>query len=211
MLVAATAIGALVLQLGSRWLVVAVLVIAAGRAGARALFASRRARTERERERTESTRLLHVAVASVGDIDPTLIGVDRAEQDILPGVACRSMSRARLTSVATSAGAALDGDTWRAPSAVAPSFAGRPGADPSAFSTRSSIRQGLSTSLGTRRSYAPPRGRPSARLICPLVDRTCSPSPRPLRSRILSSSANVSSSGHDGCASSINVMLFPSC
>ncbi len=43
------------------------------------------ARTERRREDTERLRFLRVAIATVDEVDPTMIGVDRAQQAILPG------------------------------------------------------------------------------------------------------------------------------
>lgn len=61
------------------------VILAAVGAIARVMIAMRRAQLEGEVERAELNRLLRVPVASVADVDPTLIGIDRAEQKILPG------------------------------------------------------------------------------------------------------------------------------
>ena len=88
-LVSALATGAatatLSVPLDLPWLAVAGLVVAALGAVARLVIALRRAGLEREREQTASARRLRVAIAPIAQIDPTLIGVDRAEQRILPG------------------------------------------------------------------------------------------------------------------------------
>jgi hypothetical protein len=82
---AGAAIVALGVSLGATWLSVVGLAIAVGGALARMGIAAQRARTESTREHTESQRLLRVPVASVAEVDPLGIGVDRAEQTILPG------------------------------------------------------------------------------------------------------------------------------
>ena len=84
-LAAGAAIAALAVPLGVPWLATVGAVVAAVGAVARLLIAVRHAGLESEREHAEFARRLRVGVAPVTEIDPTLIGVDRAEQRILPG------------------------------------------------------------------------------------------------------------------------------
>lgn len=67
-----------------------------------------------------------------------------------------------------------------------------------------------STSPVSRRGYPSPPVGGRAFSICSRLTGTCSASPLP-RPRTFPSSARVSSSGHDGFASSIAAMLSPSC
>ncbi len=85
--VLAVAAGGVVLAepLKAPWLVVAGVIVAGVGALARGVVAVGRARVEGRRERIESTRRLRVAVAPVGEIDPTVVGVDPAAQIILAG------------------------------------------------------------------------------------------------------------------------------
>lgn len=82
---AGAAIVALGASLGTTWPSVVGLAIAAVGALAGMGIAVQRARTESTLERTESERRLRVPVAPVAEVDPLHIGVDRAEQSILPG------------------------------------------------------------------------------------------------------------------------------
>src|SRR5689334_22863223 len=84
-LAAASAIVAFGVALGARWLTAAGLAIAAAGSIGRLVIALRRSHLERRREVAESVRRLRVPVGPIGDIDPTLIGVDRAAQTILRG------------------------------------------------------------------------------------------------------------------------------
>jgi len=89
MLVAALAVAAGIVALAgplhAPWLVLAGAAIGAAGALARGVIAVRRARLEGRQERAEAGRRLRVGVAPVGQIDPTLVGVDPAVQTILPG------------------------------------------------------------------------------------------------------------------------------
>jgi hypothetical protein len=67
------------------WLVVAGVAVAAVGAVARGVTAVARARLEGRVERAEWMRRLRVPVAPVGEVDPTLVGVDPAAQAILTG------------------------------------------------------------------------------------------------------------------------------
>jgi tetratricopeptide (TPR) repeat protein len=88
-LVAALAVAAGVVALAgplhAPWLVVAGAAVGVAGALARGVIAVGRARLEGRRERAESVRRLRVAVAPVGEIDPTMVGVDPAAQTVLPG------------------------------------------------------------------------------------------------------------------------------
>ena len=84
-LAVAAGVAALAKPLHAPWLVVAGAAVGAAGALARGVIAVRRARLEGRRERAESVRRLRVAVAPVGEIDPTMVGVDPAAQTILPG------------------------------------------------------------------------------------------------------------------------------
>jgi tetratricopeptide (TPR) repeat protein len=79
------AIAALAVPLGVPWLAVVGAVVAALGALARVVIAVRRGALERAREDVTFARLVRVAAASVAQVDPTLVGVDRAVQQILPG------------------------------------------------------------------------------------------------------------------------------
>ncbi len=85
MLAVAAGVAALAGPLHAPWLVVAGAAVGAAGALARGVIAVGRARLEGRRERAEWMRSLRVAVAPVGEIDPTLVGVDPAAQTILPG------------------------------------------------------------------------------------------------------------------------------
>jgi tetratricopeptide (TPR) repeat protein len=85
MLAVGAAIAALAGPLGVAWLTIAGVILAVAGALARLGIAVWRARLEGERERVELGRLVRVHVAPIDDVDPTLIGIDRAEQTILPG------------------------------------------------------------------------------------------------------------------------------
>ena len=84
-LAAAGAIVLLAGPLGVGWLRVAGVIVAVVGALARVVIAIQRARLEGAREKAESARRLRVPVAPIGEVDPTLIGVDRAAQRILAG------------------------------------------------------------------------------------------------------------------------------
>jgi tetratricopeptide (TPR) repeat protein len=84
-LAVAAGVAALAKPLHAPWLVVAGAAIGAAGALVRGVIAVGRARLEGRRERAESVRRLRVAVAPVGEIDPTMVGVDPAAQTILPG------------------------------------------------------------------------------------------------------------------------------
>lgn len=84
-LAAGAALAALAVPLGIPWLQVAGLVVAAVGAFARIGIAVRRAGLEAQVERAELDGLLRVGLGPIGGIDPTLIGIDPAEQTILPG------------------------------------------------------------------------------------------------------------------------------
>jgi len=71
--------------LGVEWLAGVGVVVAAVGAVLRLVIAVRKSRLEGQRERAESVRRLRVAPAVIAEIDPTAIGIDRAEQTILPG------------------------------------------------------------------------------------------------------------------------------
>ncbi|HEV2071790.1 MAG TPA: hypothetical protein VGR26_18555 [Acidimicrobiales bacterium] len=74
------------------------------------LFATR---TEDKQERTESRRFLRVPVAPIDEIDPVLVGVDRAEQVILPGGGVpRYVPRTADARLRETVRAALDGEPW---------------------------------------------------------------------------------------------------
>ena len=77
----------------------------------RVVIAVQRARLEGQRERAESARLLRVAVAPIGEVNPTLIGVvDPAEQTILAGdVVPEYVGRAAAAMLREAVAAALDG------------------------------------------------------------------------------------------------------
>ncbi|MGH2371288.1 MAG: hypothetical protein ACRDI2_24190, partial [Chloroflexota bacterium] len=82
---AGTAIAALAVRFHVQWLVVVGVIVAAAGALARVLIAEQRTRIEAARERVESARLFRVPVAPVGEIDPTVIGVDYAAQTLISG------------------------------------------------------------------------------------------------------------------------------
>jgi hypothetical protein len=84
-LAVAAGVAALAEPLHAPWLVVAGAAVVAVGALARAGVAVGRGRLESLRERAQSMRSLRVAVAPVGEIDPTMVGVDPAAQAILPG------------------------------------------------------------------------------------------------------------------------------
>lgn len=79
---AAAAVAALSVPLHAPWLRAAGLLVAAAGALAGLLIAWRRARLEGQRERAEMDRRLRVPVGAVSEIDPTLIGVDKAAPDV---------------------------------------------------------------------------------------------------------------------------------
>jgi hypothetical protein len=83
-LAAAAAIVLLAGPLGAGLRVAGVIVAVVG-ALARVVIAVQRARVEGEREKVESARRLRVRIAPIGEVDPTLIGVDQAAQTILAG------------------------------------------------------------------------------------------------------------------------------
>lgn len=89
LLAAALAVGAGLAALSgpltAPWLVTAGLVVATAGAAARLVVATGRARLEAGRERAEADRRLRVPVGLIGEIDPTMIGVDRAAQTVLVG------------------------------------------------------------------------------------------------------------------------------
>jgi hypothetical protein len=84
-LAVAAGVAALAKPLNAPWLVVAGVAVAAAGALARGVIAVRRAQLERLRELRELKRRIRVPVAPVGEIDPTMVGVDPAAQTILPG------------------------------------------------------------------------------------------------------------------------------
>jgi hypothetical protein len=81
-LAAATALAALSVPFGVPWLAVAGLAVAAVAALAGLVIIAARARLEGRRERAESDRRLRVA--PITEVDPTLIGVDKAAPTVLP-------------------------------------------------------------------------------------------------------------------------------
>ena len=84
-LAAAGALVAVGIAVGIPWLTVVGVAVAAAGAVARLVIAEGRARLERGREVAEAGRRVRVPVAPVEAVDPTLIGIDRAEQTLLPG------------------------------------------------------------------------------------------------------------------------------
>lgn len=84
-LAAGAALAVLATPLGIAWLTIAGAAVAAAGASARTVIAVRRSRLEDEIERAELSRLLRAEVKPVSEIDPTSIGIDRAEQTILGG------------------------------------------------------------------------------------------------------------------------------
>lgn len=109
-LAAGVAIAALAAPLGVGWLTIAGAIVAAAGALARLGVAVRRTQLEGERERIELGRLLRIDVAPIGEVDPTLIGIDRAEQTILPGGAVPDyVQRAADDQLQEAVAAALDG------------------------------------------------------------------------------------------------------
>jgi tetratricopeptide (TPR) repeat protein len=75
---AAAAVATLSVPLHAPWLKAAGLLVAVAGALAGLLIAWRRARLEGQRERAEMNRRLRVPVGAVSEVDPTLIGVDKA-------------------------------------------------------------------------------------------------------------------------------------
>ena len=74
------------------------------------VIAARRGALERERENVAFARLVRVAVARVAQVDPTAIGVDRAQQQILPGAGVPAYQpRAVDGNLVAAVRAALDG------------------------------------------------------------------------------------------------------
>ena len=109
-LAAAAAIALLAGPLGAAWLGVAGAIVAAAGALARVVIAVQRARLEGQRERADSACLLRVAVAPIGEVNPTLIGVDPAAQTILPGdVVPEYVGRVADDALREAVAAALDG------------------------------------------------------------------------------------------------------
>jgi tetratricopeptide (TPR) repeat protein len=107
---AAAAVALLAGPLGAPWLRVVGIFVATAGALARAVIAVRRARLESALERADSARRLRVAVAPVGEINPTVIGVDPAAQTILPGdVVPEYVARAADGVLQQAVAAALDG------------------------------------------------------------------------------------------------------
>jgi tetratricopeptide (TPR) repeat protein len=84
-LAVAAGVAALAAPLHAPWLVVAGAAVGAAGALARGVIAVAGAHLEGRQERAELARRLQVPVAPVGEIDPTLVGVDPAAQTILPG------------------------------------------------------------------------------------------------------------------------------
>ena len=84
-LAAAAALVALSVPLGVPWLAVASVIFAAVSGLLRLVIGVQRVRLESQRERAESARWLRVPVAPIGEVDPTLIGVDPAAQTVLAG------------------------------------------------------------------------------------------------------------------------------
>jgi hypothetical protein len=81
----AAGVVALAKPLHAPWLFVAGAAVGVIGALVRWVIAVSRARLEGRQEKVESVRRLRVAVAPVGEIDPTVVGVDPAVQTILPG------------------------------------------------------------------------------------------------------------------------------
>ena len=84
-LVAAAALAGLSVPFGVPWLAAAGAIAAAAGGLAGLVIIAARARLEGRRERAESDRRLRVA--PITEVDPTLIGVDKAAQTVLPGAA----------------------------------------------------------------------------------------------------------------------------
>jgi len=82
-LAAAAALAGLSVPFGVPWLAAAGLIVAAVAALAGLVIIAARARLEGRRERAESVRRLRVA--PITEVDPTLIGVDKAAPTVLPG------------------------------------------------------------------------------------------------------------------------------
>ena len=79
------ALAALSVPLNRPWLATAGLFVAAAGALVRLGIGLLRGRLEQRRERAESSRRLRAPVGPVSEIDPTVIGVDPAAQDLLDG------------------------------------------------------------------------------------------------------------------------------
>ncbi len=109
-LAAAAVIALLAGPLGAGWLRVAGVIVAAVGALARVVIAVQRARLEGEREKAEFARRLRVALAPIGRVEPTLIGVDPAAQTILAGgVVPEYVGRTADDAVRKAVAAALEG------------------------------------------------------------------------------------------------------
>ncbi len=110
-LAAGAAIAALAAPLGLPWLMLAGAIVAALGAIPRLVIAMRRALLEGRVERAQLARLLRVDAMAITEVDPTLIGVDRAaEQGILPGGGLpRYVRRAADDELRDAVAAALDG------------------------------------------------------------------------------------------------------
>lgn len=109
-LAAGAALAALAAPLGIASLQIAGAVVAAVGAIARIVIAVRRAGLEAEVERAAFEGLVRVGVGPIGGIDPTLIGIDRAEQTILPGGAVPSYEpRSADDEIRRAVACALDG------------------------------------------------------------------------------------------------------
>jgi tetratricopeptide (TPR) repeat protein len=76
---------ALGVALGAALLSVVGVAVAAVGAIVRLLIVAKRTRLEKKREAAALARRLRVPIGPVREIDPTLVGVERAEQTILPG------------------------------------------------------------------------------------------------------------------------------
>ncbi|MBV9163017.1 MAG: hypothetical protein JO281_16010 [Pseudonocardiales bacterium] len=109
-LAAAAAIALVAGPLGAAWLWVAGVIVAAVGALVRVVIAVQRARLEGKREKAEFGGRLRVAVAPIGEVNPTLVGVDPAAQTILSGgVVPDYVGRAADEAVRKAVAAALDG------------------------------------------------------------------------------------------------------
>jgi tetratricopeptide (TPR) repeat protein len=84
-LAATAAVAALSIPFHALWLKVVSLVVAAVGAAAGLVIVWRRTRLEGRREQAEMDRRLRAPVTTVSQIDPTLIGVDKAAGNVLGG------------------------------------------------------------------------------------------------------------------------------
>jgi hypothetical protein len=113
-LAVAAALGAWAKLAHISWLAAAAAMVAVVEALPRVVIAVRRGRLEGRLERTEFTRQLRVPVAPIGEIDPTVVGVDSAAQSVPPGGRIpQYLARGIDSTLREAIAAALEGrDSW---------------------------------------------------------------------------------------------------